>query len=40
MSDVCCRTATKASSKRRAWSSGCDGVVIVDGSQRGSSGSD
>lgn len=29
INDVCCRTATNASSRRRAWSSGAAGVVIA-----------
>lgn len=30
MSDVCCLTATSASSSRRAWSSGGAGVVMLE----------
>lgn len=29
MTEVCCRTATKASSNRRAWSSGGAGVAMM-----------
>lgn len=29
MTEVCCRTATKASSRRRAWSSGGAGVAMM-----------